>query len=195
MRETDYSIDDNGCWLWKVTKGADGYGITTFNKRRIRAHRLSYMLHVGEIPSGLLIRHKCDVPSCVNPAHLELGTNLDNMRDCVERGRMPKGEARPSSVLTATQVTEIRSSSDTGVALADRYGVTVSTISKIRKGLMWEYLPWPEGFSPRRRKKLTSEQVDQVRNSSESTSAWAERLGVSEKVIWLLRANYYYRRT
>lgn len=81
---------DSGCWEWRGTRSEAGYGRLTARRRGHRdlsAHRLSYELFNGPIPDGLLIRHTCDNPPCVNPDHLETGTHQDNMNDMVERGR------------------------------------------------------------------------------------------------------------
>jgi hypothetical protein len=78
---------NTGCWLWTNVPGSNGYGTIEVDGRRMTAHRLSYMVYVGDIASGLVVRHKCDVRACVNPAHLELGTHHDNMLDRAKRGR------------------------------------------------------------------------------------------------------------
>ena len=83
--KVDRSAD--GCWPWRGCRGRDGYGAVTIGGRKLRAHRYSYSICVGPIPSGLLVLHSCDNRVCVNPAHLSVGTQKDNMRDCVERGR------------------------------------------------------------------------------------------------------------
>ena len=76
-----------GCWLWKVIYHPFGYGTFYHMGKTIGAHRMSWILFRGEIPQGLCVLHICDVPGCVNPHHLFLGTKLDNMRDCVAKGR------------------------------------------------------------------------------------------------------------
>lgn len=85
---------NSGCWLW--TGGGSRYGVFTMSSRAKRsarsvpAHRLSHELFNGPIPRGLIVRHKCDTPFCVNPDHLEVGTQQDNMNDMVARGRSPR---------------------------------------------------------------------------------------------------------
>jgi hypothetical protein len=85
------TIDDNGCWLMKPYKGCKGYAKVeeSINGQRktYRAHRYSYQAFNGEIPKGLQVCHSCDVRNCVNPEHLWLGTNQDNVNDMVKKGR------------------------------------------------------------------------------------------------------------
>lgn len=82
-------VPESGCWLWTGYVGSEGYGLLTASGKTHRAHRLSYEIYVGPIPIGLLICHKCDTPSCVNPSHLYAGTHRDNVLDMVRRKRHP----------------------------------------------------------------------------------------------------------
>jgi len=83
---------ENGCWEWNRYLDKDGYGQFKPNKKSNpkRAHRFSYELYVGKIPKGLFVCHKCDNPSCVNPEHLFIGTNKDNVRDMILKNRKPR---------------------------------------------------------------------------------------------------------
>lgn len=82
---------EDECWLWKGsrTKWRMSYGVfwDPELQREVRAHRRAYELTFGPIPEGMIVRHKCDVPLCCNPHHLEVGTHADNTRDMIERGR------------------------------------------------------------------------------------------------------------
>jgi hypothetical protein len=83
----DFQAGDNGCWLWTGSKDDGGYGWFSVDVKTMRAHRVSYELHYGPIPDGFFVLHGCDVRHCVNPSHLYLGTQFDNICDRDTRGR------------------------------------------------------------------------------------------------------------
>lgn len=142
---------NSGCWLWEGSVSTTGYGVIGRGGRggtNIFAHRLSWELHRGPIPEGVgphgtCVLHKCDTPMCVNPAHLFLGSQADNMADLVAKGRqaknrrLPKGERHPNAKLTENDVSEIKSCRDSGVTMSKRFGVSPAHISRIRLGQSW----------------------------------------------------------
>jgi DNA-binding XRE family transcriptional regulator len=135
----DTSGGPDACWPFTGMTEL-GYGRVSFNGRLVRAHRLAANLWVGD-PTGMVVRHECDNRACCNPAHLRIGTQLENVRDRVERGRSAdvNGERNPSAKLTVEQVREIRrlAGSYSRSELARRYGVNRSTIYLIATGKKW----------------------------------------------------------
>lgn len=128
---------DSGCWQWRAHTDKDGYGFLPGDRQNIRAHRLSYELHCGPIPEGMIVCHKCDNPGCVNPDHLFIGTHKDNAQDALRKKRHYLGEKNGRSKLTEHQAAQIKTSSQTGQELAKIYGVTKSTINRIKRGESW----------------------------------------------------------
>jgi hypothetical protein len=124
----------DGCWLWRGTTN-NGYGIFLLpGEVPVRAHRHAYELWKGPIPDGAVVMHVCDNPPCVNPDHLQIGTRLDNNRDCAAKGRRPTGANHWKFKLTAQHVVAIRNDTRTMAAIAIEYGTTASTVSRIKNG-------------------------------------------------------------
>lgn len=129
------------CIEWTGYKNKDGYGRKRLGEKLYLVHRLAYCQHhgidIGQI-DGLLVRHKCDNPSCINPEHLETGSQKDNMEDMKSRGRNV-----PRAKLTKEQVLEIRhkycrgSPTNGSVALAKKYGVSKVQINRILARSTW----------------------------------------------------------
>lgn len=141
-------IDD--CWNWTAFK-LRGYGKIGVGGRyggTALAHRVSWEIHFGPIPSGMQVCHKCDNPSCVNPSHLFLGTQKDNIADCIRKGRFAggrsPGEMNPNSKLTEAQVLDIRVRCGNGSAsqkeMASEYGVTTGCINIIVHRKNWRHI-------------------------------------------------------
>ena len=146
--ESKFSKTD-GCWEWTGCKDRCGYGQIKIAGRMHSAHRTAYQLYVGIIPDGLCVCHQCDNPSCVRPDHLFLGTNADNMQDCITKGRFKylvrnqAGESNKSAKLTIAQVQTIRAMYKQGVSqrkLAREFGVAQSNISMIVCYQTWREL-------------------------------------------------------
>lgn len=137
---------DSECWNWKLSTNGVGYGMFFLSGRRHLCHRISWTLFNGAIPAGMCVLHKCDNPNCVNPSHLFLGTQGDNMRDCIAKGRRvtvaPTGEKCHLAKLTDADVVRIRSIYRRGKAtsIAATYGVTKCTINKIIRRNTWKHI-------------------------------------------------------
>jgi predicted nucleic acid-binding Zn ribbon protein len=133
----------NGCWIWKGRTDSWGYGRLTWHTEHKAAHRLAYELTFGPIPNNLLCCHHCDNPKCVNPYHIFLGTDADNMADKKSKGREvhPRGENHPSAKLTFSQVQEIREMYATGLYsyldIAHKFSVAKSTIGMLIREVSW----------------------------------------------------------
>ena len=130
----------SGCWLWIGHVGSRGYGYIKDHYKTKLAHRISYQLFRGKIPAMLQVCHSCDIPDCVNPAHLFLGTSQENTADKMTKGRYKclTGELHPGAKLTAADIKIIRASSELGIELAKRFSVSPSTISQIRHYRRWK---------------------------------------------------------
>lgn len=129
---------NSGCWLWDGCITSAGYGRMRVGGRPSLAHRASYEMHVGPIPPGMLVCHKCDVPGCVNPQHLFLGTQRDNMADMKSKGRASTGERHPRAKLTDFEVATLRAQFATGMhtksELARKWKTHNVTITNILTG-------------------------------------------------------------
>jgi hypothetical protein len=151
-------IDKTGdCWIWTGGRFAKGYGQFNMGGRSRIASRVSYELFVGSIPGGLWVLHSCDNPPCVNPAHLFLGTPLDNSRDAQAKGRLVgnvklKGEAMDNAGLADADALALRANRRAGMRnrdLAAKYGVTEQNAWQVCFARPW--MDAIDGGVPRRR--------------------------------------------
>jgi hypothetical protein len=155
-----------GCWIWTGSTNPDRYGCFGVNGRTVGTHRISWFLHHGPIPTmggttSLKVLHHCDTPECVNPAHLWLGTQLENIADCLKKGRhnhafggrvwtrecpeiVARGERSHKAKLTSDKVAEIRALYKTGaitqVELSSRFGINQSSISALLLRRTWAHI-------------------------------------------------------
>lgn len=132
-KKLEYSISENGCFECFSHSCRSNYPTINYHGEQIDAHRFIYQQMFGDIPPGLVVRHKCDNPKCINPEHLELGTLADNNRDIWERGR----DNVTSRKFTPDQVKQILNRIDNGelqTNIAAEYGVSLSTINHIKTG-------------------------------------------------------------
>lgn len=132
-----------GCLLWTGCLNRYGYGQISVGGKKTLAHRLAWLTENGPVPAGLHVLHRCDVPACINPAHLFLGTNADNMADKVAKGRSSSGERHGRAKLTDAAVRSIRvrlAASETCASIARDFGVSRETISDIKTGRAWSHV-------------------------------------------------------
>lgn len=140
----DYSKEnpDTGCWEWQYAINQWGYGTI----QGWLAHRKMYSESCGDIPEGMMVLHHCDTPACINPEHLFLGTNADNMQDMKEkgRGRTTTGENKWSAKITEPDVVRIRemrwNEGMTNRAIAQVYPLSASQVSAIAHRKKWKHV-------------------------------------------------------
>lgn len=136
-------IKKDGCWDWKGSKGPGGYVNIRYNRKKILAHRISWIIHNGEIPDCLFVCHKCDNRRCTNPDHLFVGTTQENTKDRDEKKRQIHGSRHHKSKLTESDVVEIKKRLVLGIPskkIADEFGVTDGSIWFIKHGITWRHL-------------------------------------------------------
>ncbi len=138
------TADPERCWLWLAATNAAGYGRFRVSPSMELAHRVSWEVFKGPIPDGMNVCHDCDTPACVNPDHLFLGTQADNLADMTRKGRRRGGGGagikNGRAKLTERDVLDIRLSEETCVALGRRYGVNHVAISRVRRRESWTHI-------------------------------------------------------
>jgi hypothetical protein len=138
------AFGSSDCWYWIGYQDKLGYGRFSYPNEN-KAHRIAYTLFVGSIPDGMKILHRCDTRCCVNPNHLFVGTQADNVADMVKKHRNKNvplfGENNPMSRLTKKQVDEIRlrvSNGETQRSMCKTFNVSPMTISRIIRKEIWK---------------------------------------------------------
>ncbi len=143
---------NSGCWLWTGTSDRAGYGqINVDGKNRIATH-IALSFQGIDVPKGMFACHKCDVPACVNPAHLFVGTPRENMQDAAAKGRWSappilRGQNQPKAKLTDDAVRQMRQEYATGTTstpkLSRRYGLSQASIHAVISGKTWAHVSAP----------------------------------------------------
>ncbi len=174
-----------GCWNWTRGVNADGYGNGLYvDGKQVRSHRIAFLVSTGSLPApGLLIRHLCSNPSCCRPDHLAAGTPWENSQDTLAAGRHRAG--CKSFRQEKADALAIRMADGPYASIAERLGVSLSTVSRARAGRTWGSLPAAEGAQKAR--KLTEADVRAIRQSTSSHVELAIRYRVTASNIWAIR--------
>lgn len=135
--------DKSHCWIWLGHKNNKGYGYVSVGGKLDVAHRHAWRAFCGGIPNGMHVLHHCDNPPCCNPDHLFLGTNADNVRDRIAKGRSAdvRGAKNGRAKLTEDDVRAIRMDSKSHGRVAREYGVRPYTVQMIRQRKTWAHVP------------------------------------------------------
>ena len=136
------------CWLWTASKYGNGYGHIRAGapvRKHLLAHRVSWEIHNGPVPAGMCVCHKCDIRDCVNPRHLFLASQQENIIDAARKGRLKshgqhKGELNGSAKLTAVDVAKIRSLSIPQIEIARLFGINQTHVSRIKARQNWRHV-------------------------------------------------------
>lgn len=159
-QKVDQSAGQDACWLWTTAHTHVGYGrFALTHQRTVYAHRLAYFLTYGEIPTDKIVCHRCDNPTCCNPAHLFVGTHKENVQDMIDKGRKPRGENHwtfrsPNSVARGERQGSAKLSEEQVISLRTRYEahdcerkelaaefhIDVTHLWRIAKGRNWQHI-------------------------------------------------------
>lgn len=132
---------NTGCWIWLGTVDQHGYGQLKINGKHVRAHRHSYRVFKEPISACRVVRHSCDQPGCINPDHLSLGTQAQNIADCIRKGRFPKGVMSSRSRISEGTVREVRhraSLSESHTSIGRALGMSREHVRDIVAGKIWK---------------------------------------------------------
>jgi len=137
--------DTSKCWIWTGSIGGCRYGGFLFNGKVDLAHRVSWMIHNGKIPDGMCVCHHCDNTKCVNPEHLFVGTQIDNIKDMCQKNRQRSlsGESNPQAKMTDLIVKEIKELYKIGMKTCEisvLLNINRSTIENIKYGRRWKHI-------------------------------------------------------
>ncbi|MBT5419447.1 MAG: hypothetical protein HOK80_01040 [Candidatus Cloacimonetes bacterium] len=204
----DGTINNDACMIWTAAKHIDSYGQFWVNGKDIPSHRFSLSCYIGplptwEAPDWMCVRHKnfCNNKDCVNPLHLELGTNQQNTDDMIELGNHPRGSSHGMSVFKDEEVLEVIELSKSGMLyqeIADIFGVTRGAISKIVIGRTWSELtgiihkPTDGKGINKATAILNNDKIREIRQKlklSRTGASLAREYGVSPGVISKIKLN------
>ena len=132
-----------GCWLWSGSTTPHGYGSIRSGGRGspdVYVHRLMFERYHRPLEKGEVVMHKCDVPQCCNPEHLQAGTFEENMADMVRKDRSPRGMRSGRRKIDETAVRAIRADRRTLVPIAEEFGISINQVSRIKRRIDWSHV-------------------------------------------------------
>lgn len=131
---------ENECIRFTGPKDKDGYGISAIQSRKMSAHRASWLLYGNSIAEGQYLLHTCKHRDCINPAHLYVGTQKQNVQDQIDAGTFVYGELNGTAKLTEEQVREIRAERMSARYYADKFNLSYHTVWDVLKGRSWKHI-------------------------------------------------------
>ncbi|MEG4286266.1 HNH endonuclease signature motif containing protein [Microcoleus sp. A006_D1] len=146
QRLENHITSKDNCWLTDLPNNGHGYCKISVNGKTKYAHRIAYEVYKGKIPENMQVCHSCDIPGCINPSHLFIGTQQENLIDCINKGRSnkPKGENHHKAKLNESNVRQIKSllveSNLTLKQIAEIFDVGIGAISDIKKNKTWKHI-------------------------------------------------------
>src|SRR5262245_2926568 len=188
--------DPDKCWWWVASIDVNGYGQFLVNRGQLgyqstsmaKAHSVAWLLTNGAIPDGMYLCHTCDMPRCVNPSHLFLGTQKDNMRDCVDKNRHGFGRVGQPIYYTIDHVRKIIDAYTSGTPVAEITRHHLISRTHLTRILKRHKIPLRQRGDAMR--KLTDTEVTQIRQlhamGNISQIALGERFGVTQGAIGLI---------
>lgn len=173
-------ISESGCWIWMASTMGNGYGDFRYGGRHLLAHRASYEAFIGIIPDGLHVLHRCDIRCCVNPHHLRLGTNTENIHDCCSKGRNARV---PNHVVLA--IRDAKAAGEKQSQISERFGISQAVVASITSGRTRRFAPGP--LTPPKNNRMPEDAVQraiELVNSGMSMRAAAMREGLKQPSLW-----------
>lgn len=183
------------CWLWTGARRSGGYGHVNVAGRFVAAHRFALQLTGSQPRNDLAVLHRCDNPPCVNPEHLRIGTQAENVHDMISKGRQRYviGESNASAKLTASAAIDIYHCNEANAVIAARFGIDQTVVSRIKTGKAWQHATGATARHGLRSgskcpsAKLSEDQVREILSSTESTRIIARRIGIDASAISRIR--------
>lgn len=187
------------CWEWQGKRNCEGgdkskptYGVVPYCGKSWMAHRLTYTLFVGPIPSGRDVLHSCDNMACIRPSHTNPGTHQENMAQRNARGRQARGETSGIAKLTEPEVQQIRYALGSQRAIAQAFGMSRRAIRSIRDNRCWQHLPWEKPgkqvVAYQVGKHLAPDIAIAIKNATGSSLEIATALGVRLTTVQAVKA-------